>query len=72
MYSTAKLAQRMYINNIITYESQVGEFLAAGLNDNMIRIRGSEEYDLCDEVKIMLYDELARKITIQGAIHINY
>lgn len=72
VYSTSKIAQRMYIEKIITDKEQIEEVLSAGLPNPEVRIRGSEEYDLEDEFKTMTCRELAEKIVVPGAIYINY
>ncbi len=71
-YSTPKIAQNMYVENIITNKMQIEEVLSTGLSNPEIKIRGSERYDIGDEFKTMTCSDLAEKITIPGEIHINY
>lgn len=62
----------MFNEGIIHDKYQVEEVLTAGLPNPMIRIRGSEVYDLQDEYKTMNCCELAEKIVVPGSIYIYY
>lgn len=70
--TTARLAQRLYEENIIFDKIQVEEILSAGAANTVIKILGSEEYDLEIKEKVMTCSELAEKIVTSNAIHINY
>ena len=72
VFTTPKLAQRMYQDGIITDKTQIEEVLSTALPDSMLKIRGSEEYDIEDRFLTISYGELAEKITIPGGIHIQF
>lgn len=70
--TTARLAQRLYEESIISGKNQVEEILALGLADDTIKVIGSEEYDLDMKEKVMTCSELADKIMTPNGIHINF
>lgn len=70
--TTNRLAQRLHDEGIISEKYQVEEVLSVGNPDHIIKILGSEEYDLLPKEKTMSCEELAEKITTPNAIHINY
>lgn len=70
--TTAKLAQRLYEEKIITGSAQVEEMISTGSSGGLITIFGSEEYDLEPKEKSMTCRQLAQKIVTSNPIHINY
>ncbi len=70
--TTARIAQRLYEEKIITDKEQIVDVLSIISTDGMIKIFGSEEYDLSMREKTMSCDRLAELIETPGAIHINY
>ena len=72
VFSTPKLAQKLYDEDIMREISQVADMLETVSADGELRIFGSEEYDIEAKTKTMSCMELAEKIAKQGAIHINY
>lgn len=72
VYSTPKIAQRMFLEGIISGRDQVEAVLLSGQPNPEIKIRASEEYDIEDEFKAMSCHELAEKIVTPGAIYIKY
>ncbi len=70
--TTVKITQRLYEEEIISSKDQVEEILSIGMVGNIIKILGSEEYDLEMKEKTMTCCELAEKIVTPNAIHINY
>lgn len=69
--TTTRLAQRLFEEKIICKKDQLEEVLFTVSLDNMLKILGSEEYDLKPEEKTFTYNELAEKIMV-NTIHINY
>ena len=70
--STTRFAQRLCEEQILIHKKQIEEFLSVGVNSEMIRLLGSEEYDLEPKEKTMCCSALAEKIITPNTIHINY
>ena len=70
--TTSRLAQRLFEEKFVVRKEQVEEILSAGTGNFMIKILGSEKYDLEPKEKTMACGELAEKIVTPNAIHINY
>ena len=70
--TTNRLVQRLYEIRILTEKLQIEEMLKTGISDEVLRIFGSEKYDLRPEEKRMTAAELAEKIVGEVELHINY
>lgn len=70
--TTARLAQRLYEEGLVTDETQVEKILSLVSSDGKIKVLGSEKYDLDIKQKVMSIRELAQKIVSPNAIHINF
>lgn len=70
--TTARLTQILYEEKIIDKRSQVEELLSLGMTNGIIKVIGSEKYDLDIKEKTMTYSQLAEKIMSPNEIHINF
>jgi hypothetical protein len=70
--TSAKLAQLLFEENIITEKTQVEEILSAGNTGTNIKILCSEKFDMVPTFKTLSCNELAVKISNSTGIHINY
>lgn len=70
--TTNRLAQRLYESRILTDKVQIEKLLCTGISGDVIRVFGSEKYDLSPEEKKMTVAELAGKIVGDVELHINY
>ena len=71
IFSTPKLVQYMYIEDILTEREDVEAFLNVG-NNGTVKILGTRSFDLHSEEITVSCEELANWIFIPNKIHIDF
>ena len=70
--TTPRLLQKMWSEGLLVEKAHLIEMLKAGNANEQIKVFCTERYDIVPMLKTMSYEELAEKIVVPDAIHVNY